>query len=121
VADTAIDPAIGLDDKKPDAEEAKAPESTTVGWVTTLENDDHRYLKYGLEREPEEIKTAGLFPPSVIVERFANYFPPGTPFAYIMLRLHEISKIHPRYHLCALKDQLAIADAIGTLLFKTAL
>jgi ATP-dependent RNA helicase SUPV3L1/SUV3 len=65
-------------------------------------------------REPEPIKTAGLFPPSLIVERFANYFPPGTPFSYILLRLHEISEIHPRFHLCGLKEQLTIADAIHT-------
>jgi ATP-dependent RNA helicase SUPV3L1/SUV3 len=68
-----------------------------------------------MKREPTPITTAGLFPPSLIVERFANYFPPGTPFSYIMLRLHEISEIHPRFHLCALKDQLSIADVIHTI------
>jgi ATP-dependent RNA helicase SUPV3L1/SUV3 len=115
VADIAVDPAIGLDDKAPDNEEPKAPETRTVGWVTTLDQIDHDYLKIGMSREPEEIKTAGLFPPSLIVERFANYFPPGTPFSYIMLRLHEISEIHPRFHLCGLKDQLAIADCIHTI------
>ncbi|KAF1945215.1 hypothetical protein EJ02DRAFT_60284 [Clathrospora elynae] len=108
LADTAVDPAIGLDT------EVKDPEAQTVGWVTTLDHVDHEYLKMGMTREPEEIKSAGLFPPSLIVERFANYFPPGTPFSYIMLRLHEISEIHPRFHLCALKDQLAIADCIHT-------
>jgi ATP-dependent RNA helicase SUPV3L1/SUV3 len=89
-------------------------EAPTVGFVTTLEQLDYDFLKAGMRREPEPIHTAGLFPPSLIVERFANYFPPGTPFSYIMLRLHEISNIHPRFHLCALRDQLAIADAIHT-------
>ncbi|KAL1798594.1 hypothetical protein ACET3X_002631 [Alternaria dauci] len=112
VADGAVDPTIGLDDKQPDTVEAKRPEAKTVGWVTTLENEDHSHLKLGMKREPEEIQSAGLFPPSLIVERFANYFPPGTPFSYIMLRLHEISEIHPRFHLCELKDQLAIADVL---------
>lgn len=111
VADGAIDPAIGLDDK-PVSEEK---DTKTIGWVTTLDQIDHEYLKMGMRREPEEIKTAGLFPPSLIVERFANYFPPGTPFSYIMLRLHEISEIHPRFHLCGLKDQLSVADAIHTI------
>jgi ATP-dependent RNA helicase SUPV3L1/SUV3 len=106
VANSAVDPAIGIDDKKAD------PEPQTVGWVTTLDDVDHAHLKMGMKREPEAITSAGLFPPSLIVERFANYFPPGTPFSYIMLRLHEISEIHPRFHLCALKDQLAIADNI---------
>lgn len=68
-----------------------------------------------MAREPAPIKTAGLFPPSLIVERFASYFPPGTPFSYIMLRLHEISEMNPRFHLCTLKDQLKIADVIHTI------
>ncbi|KAH3973440.1 hypothetical protein HBH98_093940 [Parastagonospora nodorum] len=108
IADAAVDPAIGLDDKP----QPKEPETKTVGWVTTLDEVDHAHLKAGMRREPDPITTAGLFPPSLIVERFANYFPPGTPFSYIMLRLHEISEIHPRFHLCGLKDQLAIADTI---------
>lgn len=87
----------------------------TIGWCTTLDQIDHDALKDGMSREPEPIKTAGLFPPSLIVERFANYFPPGTPFSYILLRLHEISETHPRFHLCGLKEQLAIADAIHTI------
>jgi ATP-dependent RNA helicase SUPV3L1/SUV3 len=87
----------------------------TVGWCTTLDQVDLEALKDGMSREPEPIKTAGLFPPSLIVERFASYFPPGTPFSYILLRLHEISEIHPRFHLCGLKEQLAIADAIHTI------
>jgi ATP-dependent RNA helicase SUPV3L1/SUV3 len=110
IVDQAADPAIGLDDKP----QSKELETKTVGWVTTLDQVDHAYLKMGMRREPEAITTAGLFPPSLIVERFANYFPPGTPFSYIMLRLHEISEIHPRFHLCGLKDQLAIADCIHT-------
>ncbi|PVI04641.1 P-loop containing nucleoside triphosphate hydrolase protein, partial [Periconia macrospinosa] len=91
------------------------PEATkpkTVGIVTTLEKLDFPYLKGVMKREPPPIETAGLFPPNIIVERFAQYFPPGTPFSYILLRLHEISKIHPRFHLCSLRDQLSIADAI---------
>ncbi|KAF2645331.1 P-loop containing nucleoside triphosphate hydrolase protein [Massarina eburnea CBS 473.64] len=100
---------VGLDDAEP--EQAVTP-SRTVGLVTTLDQMDFNFLKKNMDREPEPIDTAGLFPPAIIVERFASYFPPGTPFSYIMLRLHEISTIHPRFHLCALRDQLAIADAI---------
>ncbi|KAF2121457.1 P-loop containing nucleoside triphosphate hydrolase protein [Lophiotrema nucula] len=100
--------AIGLEDQEP-----PKPENTTVGYATTLEAYDHAYLRSCMGREPEPIKTAGLFPPSLIIERFSNYFPPGTPFSYILLRLHEISNINSsRFHLCALKDQLNIADTI---------
>lgn len=65
-----------------------------------------------MKAEPEPIRTAGIFPPAPIVERFATYFPPGTPFSYILMRLHELSQMHSRFHLCGLKDQLWIADLI---------
>ncbi|KAF2812919.1 uncharacterized protein BDZ99DRAFT_381376 [Mytilinidion resinicola] len=84
----------------------------TVGYVTTLEAFDHRAVEYAMNAEAEPITTAGIFPPALIIERFASYFPPGTPFSYVLLRLNEISRIHPRYQLCALKDALRIADAI---------
>lgn len=113
--ESAIDPAIGLDDVKGDViEKTSVTAPPTVGLVTTLERVDHDYLKFAMNREPEPIKTVGLFPPPLIVERFANYFPPGTPFSYIMLRLHEISVVHPRYQLCGLRDAVAIADTIHT-------
>ncbi|KAF2855866.1 P-loop containing nucleoside triphosphate hydrolase protein [Plenodomus tracheiphilus IPT5] len=102
------DPVVGLDDTP----SPPPAESQTVGWVTTLDKIDHVHLKRAMDREPEPITSAGLFPPSLIIERFASYFPPGTPFSYIMLRLQEISELQPRFHLCTLKDQLAIADVI---------
>ncbi|KAF2265790.1 P-loop containing nucleoside triphosphate hydrolase protein [Lojkania enalia] len=100
--------AIGLEDEQ----STSKLEQKVVGFVTTLHPYDHTHLRTCMEREPEAIRTAGLFPPSVTVERFSSYFPPGTPFSYILLRLHEICEIHPRFHLCALKDQLTIADTI---------
>lgn len=111
---TAAD-AVSDNTPKEDGEsKAVVQKEKTVGWCTTLDQIDHDFLKKTMTCEPEPIKTAGLFPPSLITERFANYFPPGTPFSYILLRLHEISEIHPRFHLCGLKEQLAIADAIHT-------
>ena len=56
--------------------------------------------------------SAGIFPPTSILLKFATYFPPSTSFSYILLRLHELSLRHPRYHLCVLRDQIAIADTI---------
>ncbi len=88
-----INPAVDLDDQIPATDTKK--DSEVVGWVTTLSREDHNRLVVGMNNEPEPIKTAGLFPPSIILERFANYFPPGTPFSYILTRLNEISEIHP--------------------------
>jgi len=90
----------------------KEPGSSTIGLVTTLENFDFPIIQRAMKGEPETIRTAGLFPPAAIVERFATYFPPGTPFSYILMRLHELSQMHTRFHLCGLKDQLWLADLI---------
>ncbi|OCK80145.1 P-loop containing nucleoside triphosphate hydrolase protein [Lepidopterella palustris CBS 459.81] len=86
----------------------------TVGFVTTLEKFDFPSISFAMKTQAEPILTAGLFPPNNVIERFVSYFPPGTPFSYILLRLNEISRIHPRFHLCGLKDQLVISDAIQT-------
>ncbi len=84
----------------------------SVGLVTTLESFDLPIVRRAMETEVEPLKTAGLFPPSDVLLRFANYFPPKTPFSYIVLRLHEISSLHPSFHLCRLKEQIEVADLI---------
>ena len=89
----------------------EAPDSQN-GIVTTLEKFDFPVVKAALVSEPEPIRTAGIFPPATVLERFSSYFPPGTPFSYILTRLHELSLMHKRFHLCGLKDQVWIADLI---------
>ena len=88
-----------------------APPSN-LGLVTTLEEADLPTVRRAMQNEAEPIMTAGLYPPTSILEKFAMYFPPSTSFSYIMIRLHELSSLHPRYHLCNLRDQTGIADAI---------
>lgn len=83
-----------------------------TGLVTTLENFDYPVVEAAMKSEPAPIRTAGIFPPGPIVERFAQYFPPGTPFSFVLLRLHELSQMHTRFHLCGLKDHLWVADLI---------
>jgi ATP-dependent RNA helicase SUPV3L1/SUV3 len=84
----------------------------SVGIVTTLDAVDYPIIKKNMASEPLPIVSAGILPPSHIVERFASYFPPRTPFSYMMTRLHELSQMHRRFHLCELKDVLWIADLI---------
>ena len=86
--------------------------SPSVGLVTTLERDEFSIVQAAMREELEPIMTAGIFPPSNVLMKFATYFPPSTDFSYILLRLQELSLMHPRYHLCALKEQIQIADII---------
>ena len=83
-----------------------------LGLVTTLEQADLPILRKAMESELDPIMSAGIFPPTSVLLKFATYFPPSTSFSYILLRLHELSLRHPRYHLCVLRDQIAIADII---------
>ncbi|KAK3637577.1 RNA helicase [Elasticomyces elasticus] len=87
-------------------------EPENVGLVTTLEAFDFPIIAAAMTAEPEPIRTAGLFPPASVLERFSSYFPPGTPFSYILMRLHELSQVHSRFHLCGLREQIWIADLI---------
>jgi ATP-dependent RNA helicase SUPV3L1/SUV3 len=99
-------------DEKSEGPDGKKKPVKNIGLVTTLENFDLPIVKRAMETDVEPLKTAGIFPPSNILLRFANYFPPKTPFSYIVLRLHEISSLHPSFHLCRLKEQIEVADLI---------
>ncbi|KAL8995564.1 MAG: hypothetical protein Q9188_006781, partial [Gyalolechia gomerana] len=83
-----------------------------LGLVTTLDRDDLSSVQTAMESQADPIMSAGLFPPVDVLVRFAAYFPPSTPFSYILHRLHSKSILHPRFHLCSLKDHLQIADTI---------
>ncbi|KAI9870565.1 MAG: RNA helicase [Pleopsidium flavum] len=100
--------AEGADDG---VEKSSLP-TTNLGLVTSLEKDDLPVIQEAMQMEAQPLLTAGLLPPAPIVQRFATYFPKDTPFSYILLRLHEITQMHPRFHLCSLRDQLEIADVI---------
>lgn len=67
-----------------------------------------------MNSDAEPIRTAGIQPPAYVMERFARLYPPNTPFAYLLIRLHEISRTTGRFHICDLRQAIAIADAIGT-------
>jgi ATP-dependent RNA helicase SUPV3L1/SUV3 len=88
------------------------PSQENVGYVTTLERFDLDVVSKAMSADIEPLKLAGLFPPASIIHRFASYFPPKTPFSYIVLRLHELASISPRFKICRLKDQIDIADVI---------
>lgn len=98
--------------KRDDNTEKSDATSKNLGLVTSLEVADLPLIQKAMESEASPITTAGIFPPASILQRFATYFPQDTPFSYILLRLHEISRLSPRFHLCALKEQLEIADVI---------
>lgn len=93
--------------------EAKpAPKQGQTGFVTTLESEDLDTVHESFDQEAEPLATAGLFPPTSIIEKFASYFPAGTPFSFILLRLRDIARLPTRFHMCAVKDNIDIATAI---------
>ena len=105
-------PAGNLNEGKVDSKTSLSMPALNLGLVTTLEIADLPVLRKAMDSELDPIMSAGIFPPTSILLKFATYFPPSTSFSYILLRLHELSLRHPRYHLCVLRDQIAIADTI---------
>ena len=101
-----------LDNETPMQRPLETAGSPAVGLVTTLMGEDLPALRKAMQSELDPIMSAGIMPPTTILSKFATYFPPSTSFSYILLRLHELSLQHPRYHLCDLKEQTLIADVI---------
>lgn len=108
---TALHPdVINSADDKPN--ESSQLQPNNVGYVTSLEPKDLPYIHKALKHEAEPITSAGIFPPTNIINQFATYFPPDTPFGYILLRLFEVAHTHRNFHLCGLRELVKIADMI---------
>lgn len=108
---TALHPAdIKSQNDKPN--ESSQLQPNNVGYVTSLEPKDLPYIHKALKHEAEPITSAGIFPPTNIINQFATYFPPDTPFGYILLRLFEVAHTHRNFHLCGLRELVKIADMI---------
>ncbi|KAI5868456.1 P-loop containing nucleoside triphosphate hydrolase protein [Durotheca rogersii] len=98
----------GSDNKKGTVESKSRP----PGLVTALEDADLGILQRAFDREAEPLKTAGIQPPPSMIERFHSYFPPNTPFSYVVSRLRDLAQMSPRFHMCFLGEVLAVADLI---------
>ncbi|KAJ8105771.1 hypothetical protein ONZ43_g7291 [Nemania bipapillata] len=93
-------------------EKPPTPQPSGPGLVTALEEEDLAVIVSAFDTEPEPIQTAGIQPPTAAIERLSTYFPPNTPLSFILMRLRDIAKISPKFHLCNLKEMLEIADLI---------
>lgn len=101
-ADSAIQPSEGQ----------PAKSEKQVGFVTTLEEEDLDVVHESFDQEAEPLQSAGLFPPASLIEKFASYFPAGTPFSFMLLRLRDIARLPGQFHLCDLRPNLDIAQQI---------
>ncbi|TVY14953.1 Mitochondrial ATP-dependent RNA helicase suv3 [Lachnellula arida] len=97
---------------KPASPSEHVKSQPNVGYVTTVDGFDLPVVQQAMKTVVEPLKSAGIFPPSDVVVRFAALFPPETPFSYILLRLHEQAKLNPLFHLCRLNELVEIADLI---------
>ncbi|XXG98479.1 hypothetical protein Hte_004803 [Hypoxylon texense] len=104
----ASEPKLGINEQGA----VPTPKAGQPGLVTAMEDSDLSIVREGFAREPEPIRTAGIQPPPSAVERFSSYFPPNTPFSYIIARLRDIARTSSRFHLCFLGEMLSIADLI---------
>ncbi|KAI1815168.1 P-loop containing nucleoside triphosphate hydrolase protein [Poronia punctata] len=83
-----------------------------AGLVTALEDPDLAVVIRAFEAEPEPLKTAYITPPAAMLERLSSYFPPNTPFSYIIVRFRDIARLSPGFSLSGLKELLDVADLI---------
>ena len=85
---------------------------SNLGLITTLEGQELPVVRRAMETEAEPILTAGLLPPSTMMEDFARYFPPSINHSYILLRLRELARLSPHYHFCQVPQHIDVADAL---------
>lgn len=88
------------------------PPSSNIGYVTTLDRMDYPVVESIMSSDPEPLISAGIQPPTYIIERFARQFPLTTPFAYLLIRLQDLAQTSSRFFQCEVKSSLAIADTL---------
>ncbi|KAH7355224.1 P-loop containing nucleoside triphosphate hydrolase protein [Rhexocercosporidium sp. MPI-PUGE-AT-0058] len=101
-----------LDNAEPLALDTVKNATKNMGYVTTISKFDLGVVQQAMEMEVEPLASVGIFPPADILHRFASYFPPKTPFGYIVMRLHDMASLQPQFHLCRLKEQIQIVDLV---------
>ncbi|KAH8889812.1 hypothetical protein GQ53DRAFT_689784 [Thozetella sp. PMI_491] len=84
----------------------------TPGFITALEDEDLGLIRNAFESEADPITSVGIVPPSFIIERFASYFPPNTPFTFILSRLREMGRVSERFQVCDMSVAIKIAEVI---------
>ncbi|EPE02556.1 atp-dependent rna helicase suv3 [Ophiostoma piceae UAMH 11346] len=82
------------------------------GYVTTLEEVDLEIVQNAFNVEAEPLQWAGIQPPTFAIEQFSRYFPPETPFSFILTRLNELAKVSSRFQLCTPNERIEVADII---------
>ncbi|KAH7349259.1 ATP-dependent RNA helicase SUV3 [Plectosphaerella cucumerina] len=96
-----------------DAEDEKSGSSEPkLGLVTTLDSNDLQSVEEAFDAGVEALTTAYINPPAFIMERFAEYLPPDTPLAFLLLRIRELAQISPMFLMDISEDALRIADII---------
>ncbi|PHH71823.1 hypothetical protein CDD80_4969 [Ophiocordyceps camponoti-rufipedis] len=98
---------------------ATAPQDN-CGWVTSLYVENLKPLKKLLEAPVEPITKAYVDAPVSIVERFASFYPPGTPLSFLLLQIQSLARLSPLYDLNVGHEQLRIANMLQDIPLSTA-
>ncbi|KIH90275.1 mitochondrial ATP-dependent RNA helicase Suv3 [Sporothrix brasiliensis 5110] len=84
----------------------------TPGFVTTLEDEDLPIVSAAFQDEAPPLQWAGIQPPTFAIEQFARYFPPDTPFSFILTRMRELAQVSDLFQMCGPKEMIEVADII---------
>ncbi|PWW72245.1 hypothetical protein C7212DRAFT_302558 [Tuber magnatum] len=91
---------------------APLPAAPSVGLVTTLDEVDHRSLKYAMLVTPKPIPTAGILPASSQVEEFASLYPPNRELSFLLKTMDEAMCTAELFHVCRVEEQIKTAKLL---------
>jgi ATP-dependent RNA helicase SUPV3L1/SUV3 len=97
---------------RPDGVTDAEAEEEKIGLVTSMEHADLHKIRRAFQSHVEDSKIAYISPPLSIVERFASYYPRGTPLSFILQRVRMAATMAEPFRVSINADTLAIADVI---------
>ncbi|KAL6412592.1 ATP-dependent RNA helicase suv3, mitochondrial [Ilyonectria robusta] len=87
-------------------------EAQKIGYVTAMDRADLKNIHRAFDSPADDLAAAYINPPAAVIERFATYFPRGTPLSFILMRIRELASVGNKFLLSVPTDVLEIADAI---------
>lgn len=100
------------DDKSKKASPALPNDESTeenVGLVTCLDEVDLPIIQSALKTEAPPLRRAGIVAPAEFLEEYSQRLPVPVPFEYLLRKVSENAKLHPRFFQCDIRDKLSLA------------
>ncbi|KAK9450881.1 P-loop containing nucleoside triphosphate hydrolase protein [Limtongia smithiae] len=84
-----------------------------LGFVTTLDKSDHKYLVRCMTDKARQIQHAGTLPNNQMLHRFSQEFSPTTAYDVVLTKFYNFATASNYFSMCSFLQQIGVAKMFG--------